>query len=280
MSERSPAFQFYPKDFLSSTKVDQMSMTERGVYITLLSRCWLDHGLPTDQKALAKMVRMKTAQFERMWDHSILRACFVEKDGKLLNERMERERAGQAEYRAKQAANGASGGRPKKAVGFSGLSAEKPVGYFGETQPVSETKPKKSSASAICVLRSASASAEERTERTEAQPFDVWFEELKRAYPPTAVSAGHLTMTAFCDVLFAASEGAVSAFALMMANLENQKRGYQWRVKRMIPRLDKWLREGLWLQQHDEQAPAADQLAPRTNRTLAAAANILREGQS
>jgi uncharacterized protein YdaU (DUF1376 family) len=110
----APAFQFYPKDFLSSGKVDRMSMTERGVYITLLSRCWLDEGLSSDLADLASIVRMKQPQFERMWNHGQLRHCFVLRADKLTNERLEDERLKQAEYRRRQSDCGKRGGRPVK----------------------------------------------------------------------------------------------------------------------------------------------------------------------
>jgi uncharacterized protein YdaU (DUF1376 family) len=100
-SNKSPAFQFYPKDFLSSRRVDRMSMTERGIYITLLSHCWLENGLPADISELASACRMKRSQFERIWASS-LRECFAEKNGKLINPRLERERHAQSEYRRKQ----------------------------------------------------------------------------------------------------------------------------------------------------------------------------------
>lgn len=107
-----------------------------------------------------------------------------------------------------------------------------------------------------------------------APPADLWFEDLKAAYPPQSVSSGHLTMTAFVDVIL--SRGTpLPTFTAMMANLESQKRGHQWRVKGMVPKLEKWLREGLWEQQHDERAPVAEQLSNKTNRTLAGAAEIL-----
>ena len=34
---KSPAFQFYARDFLADMKVQLMSMEQRGMYITLLS---------------------------------------------------------------------------------------------------------------------------------------------------------------------------------------------------------------------------------------------------
>lgn len=98
----SPAFQFYPKDFLSSRRVENMTMAERGIYITLLCRCWDEDGLPTDLSELASMVRMKPAPFAKLWANSAVRHCFAERGGKLHNERLDRERKAQAEYRKRQ----------------------------------------------------------------------------------------------------------------------------------------------------------------------------------
>ncbi len=103
-STRSPAFQFYPKDFLTSPKVRKMPMAERGAYITLLALCWLDGGLTTDLDSLAYDLHLTRAQFDKMWGHQ-LGHCFYEKNGRFLNERLEVERKSQAEYRRRQTDN-------------------------------------------------------------------------------------------------------------------------------------------------------------------------------
>lgn len=43
MIKRSPAFQFYPSDWLSSMRVTLMTIEEEGIYIRLLCYCW-SHG--------------------------------------------------------------------------------------------------------------------------------------------------------------------------------------------------------------------------------------------
>lgn len=101
-STKSPAFQFYPRDFLSSRKVDRMSMTERGIYITLLAHCWIDRGLPTDLSELAAACRMKPAQFERIWSRGVVSQCFEFRNDRLVNPRLEVERKVQVEYSRKQ----------------------------------------------------------------------------------------------------------------------------------------------------------------------------------
>lgn len=98
-STRSPAFQFYPEAWFSSSKVQRMSHTERGMYVDLLSLCWLDNGLPTDMKVLASMLRVPAPRFTRIWANGALHECFFERNGKLFNARQERERKKQAEFR-------------------------------------------------------------------------------------------------------------------------------------------------------------------------------------
>jgi uncharacterized protein YdaU (DUF1376 family) len=101
-SKRSPAFQLYPAEFLGSHNVIKMGMTERGCYITLLCRCWLNNGLPTDMAELADYCDMKPDRFERIWKNSRLGRCFVERDGKYHNERLDLERKKQSEYKRRQ----------------------------------------------------------------------------------------------------------------------------------------------------------------------------------
>mgnify|MGYP001573564480 FL=1 len=100
-SSKSPAFQIYPKDFLSSSKVRKMSLTEIGAYIVLLLTSWLDGSLPNDPSEIARTLGIKEAQFKRMWTGP-LGQCFAEKNGRLFNERLECERKSQAEFRKKQ----------------------------------------------------------------------------------------------------------------------------------------------------------------------------------
>lgn len=102
ISKRStPAFQFYPNDFLGSSKVQRMSLTERGAYITLLSHCWLDGGLSTDLKTLAAILHVKMVQFDRMWAGA-LHECFYEKNGLYQNRRLDIERKKQADFSKRQ----------------------------------------------------------------------------------------------------------------------------------------------------------------------------------
>jgi len=107
-NKRTPAFQFYPNEFLGSSKVRRMSMSERGIYITLLCSCWLDGSLPTNLTEIAETLHIKEPQFRKVWAH-VLHECFTDRGGRLVNTRLEVERKKQADYRKKQKENAAKG---------------------------------------------------------------------------------------------------------------------------------------------------------------------------
>lgn len=150
---KSPAFQFYPKDFLSDANVMAMSLTELGAYWKLTCICWNEGSLPADTKSLARLLGIPQGHASKLWPS--IEPCFREKDGRLVHPRLDGERKKQAEYRRKQAENGKKGGRPfGKAVGFSG---------------VTQHEAKESSSSAISVLRT----AEEKRETPPARQTPI-----------------------------------------------------------------------------------------------------------
>jgi uncharacterized protein YdaU (DUF1376 family) len=112
---KSPAFQFYPKDFLTDENVLVMSLQERGAYITLLCVCWQQGTLPDDQERLARLCGVPVPAFRRLWP--ALAVCFraaLDQPGRLVQPRLEREREKQANFARRQSDRGRLGGRPKK----------------------------------------------------------------------------------------------------------------------------------------------------------------------
>lgn len=106
---KSPAFQFYPKDFLTDRNVVLMSMQERGVYITLLCHCW-DKPLPSDVPRLAAVCGVPVASFRKLWPG--IQGCFEASPhdpSALIHPRLEREREKQEDYRRRQSDSGKAG---------------------------------------------------------------------------------------------------------------------------------------------------------------------------
>lgn len=114
MKEKSPAFQFYPKDFLTDMKVICMSHELRGMYITLLCIDWLEDGFPKDRMlSLCGGIAMGEDQHEVGINKvkfivDSLAECFIchpSKKGFLTNKRLLKEREKQGLYRQKQKEN-------------------------------------------------------------------------------------------------------------------------------------------------------------------------------
>jgi len=103
-----PSFQFYPQDFLSDINVQSMTMTERGIYITLLCHCWIEDGLPINGSS-----RVVDLYFKKS---STVARCFVEIDGKYRNSRLDSEREKQRSWRDKCSKGGLHSAEKKKLI--------------------------------------------------------------------------------------------------------------------------------------------------------------------
>ena len=102
--DKSPAFQFYPKDWLSDARVRAMGREARGVYIDLLALYWNEGGLPSDTEQLARIAGVPHRTFERLW--TLIAPCFGITGPALASKRLDREKAKQTEYRNAQALKG------------------------------------------------------------------------------------------------------------------------------------------------------------------------------
>lgn len=218
--EKSPAFQFYPADFMADSKVVAMNLQERGAYITLLCLCWMDGSLPASMTILARLCRVPTSVFTRLWP--ALEPCFASlgHDGsRLVQPRIERERQKQEQYRAMKSAAGQQGGRPKA----------------GEKQPRSRRQAKESPPSSSSSSVSDLPSSKEPT-------GDVDFERFKQAYPKNRRQGGSITEHAFVRAI------GLTTVDAMLSALEQHKQSEQWQTPRLIPLMTTWLNQDRWLQ--------------------------------
>ncbi|MGN6206031.1 DUF1376 domain-containing protein [Humibacter sp.] len=108
---KSPAFQFYPDDFLGSGKVGTMTTDEVGAYTLLLCLEWNETGFVFDEEELARWCRMSRAKFRKAWQR--VSRCFEERDGRMYNPRLQKERDKQAEWREKSAKGGRASAQAK-----------------------------------------------------------------------------------------------------------------------------------------------------------------------
>ncbi len=102
---KSPAFQFYPSDYLGSARVAEMTLEEEGAYLRALLYCW-NHGyLPNDVERLARIIgkgcstSVATA-VQRMFNED------VNDRSRLVHPRLEQEREKQESHRSQRSAAG------------------------------------------------------------------------------------------------------------------------------------------------------------------------------
>ena len=109
---KSPAFQFYPADYLSDEKVILMTAEEEGCYWRLVAYCWHQGSIPADQDLLCRMVKNTLNQ-----PSSLVRSCFVEmsnQPSRLVHKRLEIERQKQEAWRTKSAEAGRKSGKARR----------------------------------------------------------------------------------------------------------------------------------------------------------------------
>lgn len=145
---KSPAFQFYPGDFVSGAPAF-MRPLETHVYVWLLCLEWSRNGFEFDEADLASWCRIPVGQFRQAW--AKVSASFVLRDGRYFNPRLDSEREKQQRYSERMAENGKKGGRPKaeqKPQVSRGLADDKPSKSISVLSSTLSSKEPTASASA------------------------------------------------------------------------------------------------------------------------------------
>lgn len=96
---KSPAFQWYPRDYMSDAIVQSMTLEQEGAYRRLLDHCWLENGLPLTPDKLWRLAKAPSRErFEKhIWP--AVGCKFQPRKGKLHHKRLDRERTKQAKTR-------------------------------------------------------------------------------------------------------------------------------------------------------------------------------------
>jgi uncharacterized protein YdaU (DUF1376 family) len=114
-STKSPAFQFYPKDYLSDAKTRVMTFKQRGMYWDLVSHCWLEKGLPADPKEIARILGITSVARFVKDDWPIIARCFRQTEsGDHQHPRLEVERRKQDDFRESARSAGKASGNARR----------------------------------------------------------------------------------------------------------------------------------------------------------------------
>lgn len=110
MPSNSPAFQFYPADFLADEHVALMSLAARGAYITLLCYCWREGSIPAETDKLARLCGVDSnAMAELMAELSPCFSSAIGEPSRLINLRLYEEKEKQENHRKERALAGQKG---------------------------------------------------------------------------------------------------------------------------------------------------------------------------
>jgi uncharacterized protein YdaU (DUF1376 family) len=111
---KAPAFQFYPKDFMTDEHVVMMTLAQKGAYIVLMSHQWLHESIPDDIAAVARICQTSEKDMRKMWPG--IEPCFpVVAPGRRANRRMSKDNEDMKRFRESKALAGAAGGKAKAA---------------------------------------------------------------------------------------------------------------------------------------------------------------------
>jgi len=103
---KSPAYQWYPKDALTDKKLIAMTLSQEAIYRRLLDYAWLENGLDNDMALLAAYSKMpgQIEAFKEEW--KIVKTRFSLIKGKWKNTRQETERKKQKAWKKKSSDGG------------------------------------------------------------------------------------------------------------------------------------------------------------------------------
>lgn len=106
----SPAFQFYPGEYLGDKNTIPMTTIENGAYCLLMWVSWEQDGLLNDLEELADIARMTVEAFEPIWNRRI-KKCFIwdEKKRRFFHPRHLKEIKKQKTWKKEKSAIGLKG---------------------------------------------------------------------------------------------------------------------------------------------------------------------------
>lgn len=108
----SPAFQFYASDTMADKRYRSMSLEERGLLLSILCECWVNHAVPADAAGLGKWLGFSDVTVKAALTGRVL-SFFESKSGELKSAELERYRKELLERRERMSQGGKKGAQTK-----------------------------------------------------------------------------------------------------------------------------------------------------------------------
>ena len=97
----SPAYMFYASDTMADRRYREMTLEERGLFLSILNECWVNRSVPSDISRLAKWLSYGKDEIEGSLTSNVL-SFFEVKDQDLISPDIERYRKEVLDRRAKR----------------------------------------------------------------------------------------------------------------------------------------------------------------------------------
>ena len=97
---KAPSYQWYPRDYIASTRVTMMSLTEEAIYRKLLDFCWLEGSVSSDPNRVIRLIG-KGSTVNEVAEAMSMFEPHPEDDSKLIHHRLEMQRKEQKEFSEK-----------------------------------------------------------------------------------------------------------------------------------------------------------------------------------
>ena len=230
---KSPAYQWYPKDADTDETYRLMSYEQQGMYRALLDHQWLEGSIPSDPKTLAALLRVNVRRFRRLWTGISPKFCECA-DGRLRNDRLERQRQEVNAFIKKQSEKGKKSAKTRWGSDSRGYD------------PVT-TKPQPEGNSPYCRLRTATAKRFVPPSIPPSVRAERW-EQFWSAYPRRKAKAAAEKAWRKIDPDDVLTARIVAAVERQAITPEWQKDGGQF-----IPYPATWLNQRRWEDEPDDR---------------------------
>jgi uncharacterized protein YdaU (DUF1376 family) len=109
----SPAFQWYPAEYLADEHVTLMTLEEEGAYNRAMNYCWREGSLPSDPVLLSRLLKNASLEVVQTVVQRF-RKIETENGTRLVHGRLEKERRKQSEWRRKSSEGGKLSGKLRR----------------------------------------------------------------------------------------------------------------------------------------------------------------------
>jgi len=202
---KSPAFQFYPSDWLGSQRVSLMTLEEEGAYIRLLAYCWQHGSVPADPEAVARLIgkgasTTLASRVLTMFQPPLQAPLQPPLSGGtvLVHERLEEERGKQLRWSEKSSEGGRKSAELRKSRMVQ-APLQPPLQPLGNI--TSSSSSTVNIAYAICNSDAGKVDEVEKPKkkREQKQVDAEWIADLKRHYPDINLESELGKMKAWCE---------------------------------------------------------------------------------